>query len=462
MSNLVGIILAAGKGVRMKSKLPKALHELCGKPMTRYVIDACRGIGVKDCVVVVGHGADQVKEGLGADVRYVVQEVQKGTGDACRKGMAAVGDDEACVMILPGDAPLVDAETLRLLHEKLVSSKAEAAVLTTVLDDAGHYGRVVRETEEGPVLRIVEAKDATEEEKQIKEINAAVYCFKSSVLREYLEKITSDNAQGEIYLTDVIGLMSADGLKIAAERSGDPNIARGINNRVDLELMTGALRKRILEKLMMDGVTIIDASSTYVDTDVKIGADTIIYPQTTIEKGSVIGSGCSIGPCTRLSKMEIGDGVTVVFSNMVDSSVGDDAKIGPFANIRPGCSIGDKVKLGDFVELKKAVVKDGASIGHLAYIGDAEVGEKTNIGAGAITCNYDGLKKHRTKIGDRVFIGSNVTIIAPLKIGDGALVGAGSVVTKDVEEDALAVSRCEQIVRAGWAKRRRERVNKEK
>lgn len=461
MSNLVGIILAAGKGTRMKSRLPKALHELCGKPMTRHVIDACKDAGVDECVVVVGHGADEVKAGLGSDVRYVAQEDQRGTGDACIKAMAAVDGDKA-VLVLPGDAPLIEAETLTGLCEKMVSSGAEAVILTARVKDPGSYGRIVRECDGGPVVKIVEAKDATADEKIVDEVNSGIYCFRAASLRKYLGMITDDNAQRELYLTDVFGLMRSDGLKIEAQEVSDYRCALGINDRVQLEYMTRIMRKSILRQLMLDGVTVIDRSSTYVDCGVKIGTDTVIHPQTTIGKGCVIGSGCSVGPCTRLSGMTVGDGVSILMSNMADSVVGDGARVGPFANIRPGCEIGRNVKIGDFVELKKAVVKDSASIGHLAYIGDAEVGAKTNIGAGAITCNYDGFKKHRTKIGDNAFVGSNVTMVAPVEIGDGSLVGAGSVITKDVEADALALERGEQTVKEGWAKKRRERMSERK
>ena len=452
---MIGIILAAGKGTRMKSKLPKALHPICGKPMTRYIIDACKGAGVEDCVVVIGHGADQVKEGLGGDVRYVVQEPQLGTGDACKRSVALLGEKDVDVLVLPGDAPLITAEILKKLIAEHGSSGAAATLLTTVLDDAGSYGRIIQATD-GSVSAIKEAKDASPEEQQIQEINAGIYCFKSKFLREYLDRITPANAQGEYYLTDVIGLMAADGHKLKTVISENADVVLGINHRADLAHLTGIIRSQILERLMLNGVTIIDPSSTYVDSDVQIGADTVLYPQTVIEKESRIGECCIIGPSTRLVNVQLGNEVTVLFSNMVDSTVGDGTKIGPFANIRPGCRIGREVRIGDFVEAKNAEIGDSVSMSHLAYVGDASVGERSNIGAGTITCNYDGYKKHRTTIGKNVFVGSNVTMIAPVEIGDGALVAAGSVVTENVPSDALAVARCTQTVKEGWAKRRRE------
>ena len=455
MPGMIGIILAAGKGTRMKSKLPKALHPICGKPMTRYVIDACKGAGVEDCIVVIGHEAEQVQEGLGSDVRYVVQEQQLGTGDACKRAVELLGEAEVDVLVVAGDTPLVSSEVLERLAGEHRSSGADATMLTAVLDDPGQYGRILR-APHGSVRGVVEAKDASPQERQIREINTSIYCFKLRPLRDYLHRITPANVQSEYYLTDVIGLMAADGRRVAAVVSEDSDVVLGINHRADLAYLTGIIRSRILERLMLDGVTLIDPSSTYVDFDVRIGPDTLIYPQTFIEKGSIIGEGCTIGPSTRLVNVKLENEVTVLFSNVVDSTVGDGTRIGPFANIRPGCRIGKKVKIGDFVEAKNAEIADSVSMSHLAYVGDASVGEHSNIGAGSITCNYDGFAKHRTTIGKNVFIGSNVTMVAPLEIGDGALVAAGSVVTEDVPGDSLAIARSTQTVKEGWAKRRRK------
>ncbi|MHB1000178.1 MAG: bifunctional UDP-N-acetylglucosamine diphosphorylase/glucosamine-1-phosphate N-acetyltransferase GlmU [Armatimonadota bacterium] len=455
MSDMAAIILAAGKGTRMKSKLPKALHPLCGKAMTRFIIDACRESGIDDCIVVVGHGAEQVQEGLGSDVRYAVQEEQRGTGHACMQTMALLDGVEGSVLVTPGDTPLVTSSILSKLISQHESTGDDATVLTAVLDDAGHYGRVVRDGD-GCVTGIVEAKDASPEQKKIGEINTAIYCFKLPLLRKYLTKITPANAQGEFYLTDVIGLMAADGLKVGAVVSEDPDVVLGINNRVDLAYLTGIIRRKIINQLMIDGVTVIDPDSTYVDVGVQIGQDTTLYPQTTIEGKSIIGEGCVIGPSTRLMDAELGNEVTAQFSNIAESTVGDGTRIGPFAHLRPGCKIGKKVKIGNFVEGKKAVLGDNVSAGHLTYLGDAEVGERTNIGAGTITCNYDGYAKFKTIIGSNVFVGSHTTFVAPVEIGDGALTAAGTVVTADVPEDALVIARTPQSVKEGWAKARRE------
>lgn len=452
---MIAVILAAGKGTRMKSKLPKALHPICGKPMTRYVIDACKNSEIDDITVVIGHGAELVREGLGDDVRYAIQEEQLGTGDACRRAVEAIGHTDGDVLILPGDTPLVSSEVLRKLIESHTASKADATVLTTILPDGGNYGRVIR-TADGSVAAIVEAKDATPEQRQVREINAGIYCFKLNLLMTYLQQLRPDNAQSEYYLTDVIGLMVRDRRRVEAVVSDDTDAVEGINDRLQLARLTAIVRQRILERLMLDGVTIIDPSTTYVDADVQIGKDTTIYPQCVIEKGTTIGEECTIGPCTRLVNVTMGNEVTVFFSHVVDSSIGDGTRIGPFANIRPGCRIGKKVKIGDFVEAKNAEIGDSVSMSHLSYVGDSFVGEHTNIGAGTITCNYDGYSKHRTTIGKNCFVGSNVTLIAPVEVGDGALIAAGSVITENVPGDALAIARCTQTIKDGWAKRRRE------
>jgi bifunctional UDP-N-acetylglucosamine pyrophosphorylase / glucosamine-1-phosphate N-acetyltransferase len=458
MHKMTAVILSAGKGTRMKSKLPKALHPICGKPMTQYVIDACRSSGINNCIVVIGYGAEQVREALGDGVGYALQPEQLGTGDACRRAISLLSDDEGDVLVLPGDAPLISPKELSRMAAEHAASGAAATMLTATLDDAGHYGRVVR-AEDGSVARIVEAKDASDKEQRIREINTGIYCFSLPILRKCLERITPANAQGEYYLTDVIGLMADDGLQVAAVESGDPNTVLGVNHRVDLAHLTGIIRRQILDRLMLGGVTIIDPSSTYVDHDVQVGPDTIIYPQTTLEKGCSIGEDCTIGPSSRLTNACIGNEVSVLFSNIADSTIGDCTRIGPFANIRPGCQIGKKVKIGDFVEAKNAEIGDAVSMSHLSYVGDAIVGEHTNIGAGSITCNYDGFGKHRTVIGKNAFVGSNVTMVAPVEIGDGALIAAGSVITEAVPPDSLAIARCKQTVKEDWARKRRERLS---
>jgi bifunctional UDP-N-acetylglucosamine pyrophosphorylase/glucosamine-1-phosphate N-acetyltransferase len=455
MPETIGIILAAGKGTRMKSKLPKALHSICGKALTRWVIDACKEGGISECIVVIGHGAEQVEAELGSDVRYGIQEEQLGTGDACKVATELLGDRDVNVVVLPGDAPIITADDLRSLCEAHAASEASATLLTAILDDAGHYGRVIR-GDDGYVQCIVEAKDATPDQLNVQEMNAAMYCFKLPALRKYISRLTPANAQGELYLTDVIGMMVADGLKVGAKVADDPNITLAVNNRVELAGLTEVIQRRILEKLMLGGATIIDPDSTYVTYDVQIGMDTIVHPGCVLESGTIIGQDCVIGPCARITASQIGNGVTVTYSSVRQSEIGDGTWVGPYANIRPGCKIGQKVKIGDFVEAKNSEIEDGAAMGHLSYIGDATVGEKTNIGAGTITCNYDGYAKHRTTIGKRVFVGSHTTFVAPVKVGDGALTAAGSVVTEDVPSDALVIGRSMPVVKQDWAKRRRE------
>jgi len=454
-SKMVAIILAAGKGTRMKSNLPKALHPICGKPLTRYVIDACRESGIEECIVVIGHGAEEVQAALGNDVKYAVQQEQRGTGDACRAALGLLDGCEGSVMVLAGDVPLLDPAALRELAEEQAASGMAATMLTTVLPDGGHYGRVIRAADD-TVEKIVEAKDATPSELAVGEINAAIYCFNLPLLRKYIDELTPANAQGEYYLTDVIGLMVADGHKVGAKISADPNIVLGVNNRVDLSYLTDVVRRKILDRLMLSGITVIDPSTTYVDEDVEVGMDTVLHPMTVLEKGCKIGKNCIIGPSSRLAGAVVEDGAEVLFSNIVESTVGEGCKIGPFAHIRPGCTLGKNVKLGNFVEAKNSEIEESVSVGHLSYIGDTRIGRRTNIGAGTITCNYDGYKKHHTEIGQDAFVGSNNTLVAPVKVGDGSLTAAGSVITRDVPADSLAIARSEEVIKIGWARRRRE------
>lgn len=459
MSDIAAIILAAGKGTRMKSKLPKALHPLCGKPMTRYIIDACKGSGIDNCVVIVGHGADQVKQGLGEDVQYALQEDQCGTGHACMQAIPLLADFEGDVLVAPGDTPLITSDILdELLNAHRTSGNA-ATLLTTELEDAIHYGRIYRRDDRS-IIGIVEAKDATPEQIKIREINSAIYVFNLKLLRGYLKQLTPANAQNEYYLTDVIGMMANDGYGLGAVITPDSDAVLGINNRKELADQTMKIRRKIIDRFMLDGVSVIDPASTYIDAEAEIGEDTIIHPQTYIEGKCKIGSDCVIGPSSRLVNMQIGDGVSVLFSNLTDSRVGDNVRIGPYAHLRPGCEIGNNSKLGNFVEGKKAIVENNVSIGHLSYIGDASIGEHTNIGAGTITCNYDGYSKHKTTIGKNVFVGSHTTFVAPVSIEDGALTAAGSVITHKVPEDALAIAREKQINKDGWAKLRREKMEK--
>lgn len=456
----VAVIMAAGKSTRMKSRTPKVLHKVAGRAVIDYIVQAAReGCGVENCVTIIGHEADRVREHLrskwGEGVRYALQEPQHGTGHAVMQAEPLLRQFHGDVLTLAGDTPLITGEILRALLEHHQRTGATATVLTTVMDDPAAYGRVVRGSN-GRVARIVEAKDANDEERAVREINTSVYCFRAEPLFRALSEIRPDNAQGEYYLTDVIALLARQGETVEAMVSEDPAVVMGVNTRVELAEASALVCRRKLQQLMLDGVTILDPLNTYVDSDVSIGEDTVIYPGTVLEGATTIGSGCIIGPHAHLVDSRLGDGVTVSQSRATLAEVGDGVKVGPFAHLRPGTVIGAKSKIGSFVELKKAELGEAVSVAHLTYIGDATIGAHANIGGGTITCNYDGCEKHRTTVGANAFIGSNNTLVAPVAIGDGAYTGAGSTVTDDVPADALALGRARQINKEGWAKRKRK------
>jgi bifunctional UDP-N-acetylglucosamine pyrophosphorylase/glucosamine-1-phosphate N-acetyltransferase len=439
----------------MKSRLPKPAHLVCGKPMARYAVDAALAAGAESVTVVVGHEADAVRQAVGDDVAYVLQAEQRGTGHAVLQAERSLREaDEA--LVLNGDLTLVTAEDLRALLEHHRATGASATILTATLEDPASYGRVIRR-HDGSVERLVECRDATPRELAIREINVGLYCFNAPELRDCLQRLRPDNEQGEYYLPDVIGMLVGAGRRVEAVIAADPRTALGINDRAELATAAAILRERILRDLMLSGVTIIDPASTFVDAGVRVGQDTVIHPMTVLQGRTEIGAECEIGPSARIIDCQLGDQVTVHASLVVQSSIGDGTRVGPFANIRPGCRIGRRVKIGDFVELKNAVLEDRVSAGHLTYLGDAQIGEHTNIGAGTITCNYDGQAKHQTVIGRESFIGTNATLVAPVTVGDGAYVAAHSVVTEDVPADSLAIARSRQTVKEGWAHRRREK-----
>ena len=447
---VAAVILAAGKSTRMRSKLPKPLHPICGLPMTGHVIRACRLAGVERIVVVIGHEAEAVRAGLGEGIEYALQETPKGTGDAVRSAQSLLADWPGTIVVLAGDVPLLPAETLQHLIAHHHTTEAATTLITAFLDDPTGYGRIVRD-EAGKVARIVEHRDATEAERAIKEWSTSLYAFQSSALWNSLAKVRPANIQGEFYLTDTISILKAQGSiveSVPANRSQD---VFGVNNRVELAAVATELRARLLKDLMLSGVTVTDPATTYVDTDVAVGQDTVIEPNTFLLNGTRIGEDCVIGPWTRIERSTLGNGVKVLAAQVVDSVLEDEVKVGPFANLRAGTHLGSRVKIGDFVETKNAIFGEKAQASHLAYIGDAEVGAGTNIGAGAITCNYNGYTKSRTVIGKNAFIGSNTTLIAPIEIGEGAIVAAGSSVTQDVPENALVIARCPQTVKEDWA-----------
>jgi bifunctional UDP-N-acetylglucosamine pyrophosphorylase/glucosamine-1-phosphate N-acetyltransferase len=455
MPDAVGIVLAAGKGTRMKSRLPKAVHPLCGKPMGRYTVDLCRAVGVERVLVVVGHEAEAVRAALGEDVEYVEQSPQRGTGDAVRQAAAALPGFEGTLLVLQADTPLATPEMVAAMLQQHRETGAAATLLSAVLEDPARYGRVVR-VADGRVQRIVEFRDAPPEVAAIREINSGTYCFEAGWLFAALEEIRPDNRQAEYYLTDAIGIMAERGARVEAFTAPAPAAALGINDRVELAQAAAVVRGRILRELMLAGVSIVDPATTYIDATVRIEPDTVIHPMTLLAGRTVIGSGCEIGPQARITDCTLGEGVQAQYCVLAESEVGEGTRIGPFAQLRPGCRVGRRCKIGNFVELKKAVVEDKVSIGHLAYMGDVFIGTGTNIGAGAITCNYDGRAKHVTQIGKNSFIGTHATLVAPVTIGDGAYVAAGSPVTEDVEPEALVIARSRQTVKPGWARKRRE------
>jgi bifunctional UDP-N-acetylglucosamine pyrophosphorylase/glucosamine-1-phosphate N-acetyltransferase len=452
--HLIAIVLAAGKGTRMKSRLPKAAHRLWGKAMARYPADAARDAGAERVVIVVGHEAEAVCAAVGDDVEHVLQAEQHGTGHAVMQADRILSEADD-VLVLNGDLTLVTADDLRQLVARHRATRAAATILTAELEDPASYGRVVRRPDE-TVERVVERRDASPAQISIRDINVGLYCFRAPELRACLARLRPENDQGEYYLTDVIGLLVSDGRRVEAVRASDPRSALGINDRVELAAAAAILRERVLRDLMLSGVTVVDPATTYVDAGVVVGPDTVIHPMSVLQGQTSIGSECEIGPSARIIDASLGDRVCVHSSLVTSSSVGDGSRIGPYANIRPGCRLGREVKVGDFVELKNAVLEDRVSAGHLSYLGDATVGQHTNIGAGTITCNYDGRKKHHSEIGKDCFIGTHATLVAPVTVGDGAFVAAHSVVTDDVPADALAVARSRQVVKEGWAARRRQ------
>ncbi|HHW57556.1 MAG TPA: bifunctional UDP-N-acetylglucosamine diphosphorylase/glucosamine-1-phosphate N-acetyltransferase GlmU [Clostridia bacterium] len=451
MEGLVTIILAAGLGKRMKSKHPKVVHKVAGKPMIEWVVDAAKELGSREIIVVVGHRAEEVKEVLGEKVRYAYQEMQLGTGHAVMVAEDLL-PEEGIVLILTGDTPLITASTLNNLVNFHIKENNTVTILSSVVEDPTGYGRILRD-KSGNVIKIVEDKDATELEKSIHEINSAMYVMDIVMLREALKNITNDNAQGEYYLTDAVGIIRQMGGKIGAYVTPYEEIM-GVNSRIQLFEAEKIMRRRINYKHMKNGVTIIDPDVTYIDAEVEIGADTIILPGCVIEGKTKIGSDCEIGPNCRIVDSEIGNGCNVMYSVILSSKVGNNVKMGPFAHIRPDNVIYDNVKIGDFVEIKKSIVKEGSKIPHLTYVGDAEIGKNVNMGCGSITVNYDGKQKHKIIIGDNVFVGCNVNLVAPVKIGDNAYIAAGSTITEDVPEGALAIGRNRQVNKEGWVQER--------
>lgn len=418
-NNIMAIVMAAGKGTRMKSKKSKLVQKIYGKEIVKRAVENAEKAGVRDIVAIVGYMKEEVMEVLGDNVKYAFQEEMLGTGHAVMQAKEYLKGKKGKVLVLNGDVPLIRPETLNKLLEKSIENKEYATLLTAIYDNPKGYGRIVRD-EGGNISAIVEEKDTNDEQKEIKEINAGIYCFDIEELLSALEKITPNNAQGEYYLTDVIQIMNKKGLKTGAVIVEDNTEILGINDRIQLEMLTKVLQMRINTEHMKNGVTIEDVNNTYIYDDVQIGMDTVIHPNTTIKSGVIIG---------------------------------EDCEIGPNAYIREGCKLSNKVKIGSFVEIKKAIIGEGTKVPHLSYMGDCEIGEKCNIGCGTITCNYDGLHKSKTIIGNHSFIGSNTNLVAPVSLGNETFVAAGSTITDDVPDYALAIARQRQTNKEEWNKK---------
>ncbi|MBW5449048.1 bifunctional UDP-N-acetylglucosamine diphosphorylase/glucosamine-1-phosphate N-acetyltransferase GlmU [Cohnella sp. CFH 77786] len=453
----MAIVLAAGQGKRMKSKLYKVLHPVCGKPMVGHVVDTVRQASCERIVAVVGHGAEAVREFLGESAEYALQAEQLGTGHAVSQAKPLIGAEEGVTLVICGDTPLVSAATVEAMMKQHALEGAAATVLTAKMADPAGYGRVVRGTD-GEVLRIVEHKDCSPEEAAIDEINAGTYCFDNRLLFEALDSVTNDNAQGEYYLTDVIGILQKQGKRVSACLLRDPAEAIGVNDRMALGEAERLMRLRINAEHQANGVTLIDPAHTYIETGVTIGSDTVVYPGTILRGRTSIGPSCVIGPSSDLTDTVVGTGSTLRQTVADGAVIGEECAVGPFAYLRPGTKLGRQVKVGDFVEIKNASIGEGSKVPHLSYVGDAIVGSGVNIGCGAITANYDGYNKSVTEIGDNAFIGSNANLIAPVKIGSGAYVVAGSTITHNVDDNDLAIARSRQVNKPGYAEKIRARA----
>jgi bifunctional UDP-N-acetylglucosamine pyrophosphorylase / glucosamine-1-phosphate N-acetyltransferase len=443
-TNRYAVILAAGQGTRMKSKLYKVLHPVCGKPMVEHVVDQISTLHINETVTIIGHGADLVKTHLNGKSEFALQEEQLGTAHAVMQAESVLGNLEGTTLVVCGDTPLIKAETMEALLQHHEDQKAKATILTGYAENPTGYGRIIRNNT-GLVERIVEHKDAAEEEKSVKEINTGTYCFDNKALFDALKKVSNDNVQGEYYLPDVIEILQSEGEIVSAYQTSDFGETLGVNDRVALSQAETIMKRRINEQHMRNGVTITDPNNTYIGSDVKIGRDTLVLPGTVLAGHTEIGEDAIIGPSTEIKDCIVGSRTTVKQSVAHNSSIGSNVQIGPFAHIRPESSIHDEVKIGNFVEVKKAEFGKGSKASHLSYIGDAEVGKDVNIGCGSITVNYDGKNKHLTKIEDGVFVGCNSNLVAPVTVGKGAYIAAGSTITEDVPGESLSIARARQV-----------------
>ncbi|HTX68512.1 MAG TPA: bifunctional UDP-N-acetylglucosamine diphosphorylase/glucosamine-1-phosphate N-acetyltransferase GlmU [Thermoleophilia bacterium] len=456
MRPLAVVILAAGLGTRMKSDIPKVLHQVCGRPMLSYVIDAALSVSPDRVVVVTGPDQDAITEILPVGCERAVQQQRLGTGDAVRAGLEPLAGFDGDVMVLMGDAPLVDGPFLTGLLETHGVSGARSTMATAVLADPVHYGRVVRD-DDGGVRRVVEARDAAPDELLLTEVNTGFYVFDAELLRGLLPRLQPANAQAELYLTDVVHLALADGEAVEAYVAADPEVMLAINSRVELAAVNALMRRRLVERLMLAGVTVEDPQTTFVDYGVEVGRDTLIRANTHLLGRTTVGAASEVGPGSFLRDAFVGDRARVISSHLYECVIGSGCNVGPFAYIRPNTVLAEGAKAGTFVEIKNSRIGERSKVPHLSYVGDAVVGRDSNIAAGNITANYDGYDKHATAIGDRVRTGSDTTIVAPVTIGDDAFTAAGSVITRDVPPGALGVAREQQKNIEGYAERRAAR-----
>jgi bifunctional UDP-N-acetylglucosamine pyrophosphorylase / glucosamine-1-phosphate N-acetyltransferase len=455
MPNLHFVILAAGKGTRMRSELPKVLHRVAGHALLDRVLLVANSLSPLSITIVVGHGANQVQTHVGnrSGTHFALQEPQLGTGHALLQAAPVLRDLRGTLVLLSGDVPLLSRESLRGLVDAHLDAGAAATVLTAVMDRPYGYGRIVRA--QGRIARIVEERDASAAQREIREINSGIYAFDLEPLFPTLEKLASDNAQGEYYLPDLVAIYRRQRRAVQTFTIQNAIEIRGINSRTELAEVSRMVRQQKNEELMAAGVTLIDPATTYVDTDVEIGADTVVYPCVFLEGGTKIGAACEIHSGTRIVNSTVGDRVIIRnHSVIVDSAIAASASIGPFAHLRPGADIGNKARIGNFVEVKNTTLGPGSKASHLTYLGDATIGADVNVGAGTITCNYDGVTKHRTRIEDGAFVGSDSTLVAPVTIGRGAYIAAGSAITGDVPAGALGIARARQDNKEGWVDRR--------
>lgn len=454
---LKSLILAAGKGTRMKSDIPKVIHKVNGKTMLTKIINVLNSMKVDKNVLILGYKKEEIlaklKEEIFTDneeIFYVVQEEQLGTGHAIIQAKSHLENYVGDVIILCGDTPLLRKQTLENLYKTYQEEKADGIILTANFENPFGYGRILKEN--GKVIKIIEEKEASIEIKKIKEVNAGVYIFNSQLLLEALDKINNNNEKGEYYLTDVIEILACENKKIISYSLADSLEILGVNSKVELALANKILRERKNIELMESGAILIDPATTYVEDDVIVDYDTVIYPNVALQGRTEIGKACEILSGTRIIDSIVADNVKIEASVIEESIIEQGVTIGPFAHLRPKSHLKENVHIGNFVEVKKSILEKGVKAGHLTYLGDAHIGEKTNIGAGTITCNYDGKNKFKTEIGENVFIGSDTMLVAPVSIGDNALIGAGSVITKDVPNNSLGVARSKQIIKEGWKK----------